>query len=435
MKLEVPENENYAATIVQIDKVVKLKANKEAMQQACDNVVGAPLLGFQAIVSKDTEPGTMGILFTAETQLSDDFVKNNNLYRHSEKNKDTDQAGYIEDNRRVKAVRFRGHKSSALFMPLTSLAYTGVDIEDFEVGDVFDQLNGHEICKKFVRKVVVPRTEKNKAKVFRRVDEKFLPEHYDTDNYWRNKHAVKGNQQVIVTQKLHGTSIRIGNTIVIRKLKLIDRIAQKLGAQVVTKEFDHVYGSRKSIKDPNNPNQNHFYEMDLYSEEGKKYDDLIPENFIVYGELIGWLPTGAAIQKNFTYQIPEGTNELYVYRVAVVTNQGLLVDLSWEQVKEFCRDRELKHVPELWKGMHKYFDVDEWIDKKYAEMGIKNAVPLAKESPVDEGVCVRVDGIAPYILKAKSPLFFEHETKMLDEETPDIEEDGKQLAEAEEASE
>lgn len=431
MKLEVPENENYAATVVSVEELRKLTANEEAQQQHCDNVVGLQVNGLQAIVSKDTAYGTIGILFSPETQLSEDYVKNNNLYRHSEKNKDPEKAGYIEDNRRVKAVRFRGHKSNALFMPLSSLAYTGVDINELKVGDVFDQLNGHEICKKFVRKVAVPRTEKNKHKVFKRVDEKFLPEHYDTDNYWRNKHTLKGNQQVIVTQKLHGTSIRIGNTIVARKLTKRDKIAKLFGAEVKLYEFDHVYGSRKSIKDPNNPNQNHYYEMDLYSEEGRKYDELIPENFIVYGELIGWLPTGAAIQKNYTYAIPHGENELYVYRVAIVTNQGLLVDLSWNQVKEFCRDRGLKYVPELWKGMHKYFDVDEWIDKKYAEMGIKDAVPLAKESPVDEGVCVRVDGIAPYILKAKSPLFFEHETKMLDEEAPDIEEEEKQLAEAE----
>lgn len=429
MKLEVPENENYAATVVRIEKLVQLKENKEARQEKCDNVVGAPINGFQAIVSKDTEPGTLGIVFTAETQLSHEYVHNNNLYRHDELNKNQGVSGYIEDNRRVRSVKFRGHNSSALFMPLSSLEWAGVKDGDLQEGDVFDQINGHEICKKYMKKVAIPRTEKNKLKIFRRVDDKFLPEHYDTDNYWKNAHNIKGNQNVVVTQKLHGTSIRIGNTIVKRQLTKRDKIAKLFGAEVSLYEFDHVYGSRRSIKDPNNPLQNHFYEMDLYSAEGKKYDDVIPENFIVYGELVGWLPSGAPIQKNYTYGIPVGENELYVYRVAMVSNQGILTDLTWVQVKEFCRDRDLKVVPELWKGMHKYFNVDDWMNRRYAEDGLKGAVELDPQSPVDEGVCVRVDGLTPYILKAKSPDFLDHETKMNDQEVVDIEEVEKQTEE------
>lgn len=427
MKLEKPENDRYAAVVVRVDKTIPLNANKEAGQEKCDNVVGFNVNGFQAIVSKETEVGTLGIIFTAETQLSHDFVHNNNLYRHDDQNKNPGIKGYIEDNRRVKAVGFRGHRSSALFMPISSLGYAGVKEGDLQEGDIFDHINGHEICKKFQKKVPVLRVEKNKHKVFKRVDEKFLPEHYDSDNYWRNKHTIRGNTQVIVTQKLHGTSIRIGNTIVKRKLKAREKLAEKMGVGVATTEFAHVYGSCKSIKDPNNPSQNHFYETDIWTNAGKLLDNDVPENFILYGELVGWTEGGGPIQKNYTYKVPHGENQLYIYRVAMVNNQGIIIDLAWDQVREFCRDRGLKTVPELWRGMHKYFDPDEWIDRKYAEEGFKNAIPLSDESPVDEGVCVRVDGNAPYILKAKSPKFFEHETKMIDEEAVDLEEDGQEL--------
>ena len=34
---------------------------------------------------------------------------------------------------------------------------------------------------------------------------------------------------------------------------------------------------------------------------------------------------------------------------------------------------------------------------------------------VADGVCVRAEGVIPTILKAKSPQFFEFETKLLDE--------------------
>lgn len=413
-----PENDNYAAVVTRVKSINTL--------ENCDNVVGVPLFGFQAIVSKDTKIGDIGIVFPAETQLSEEFTSKNNLFRHSELNSDKEKAGYIEDNRRVKAMKFRGHRSDSLFLPLSALEYTGINIQELNEGDVFDEINGHEICKKYApKRKTSSRVEKNKHKVFTRVDEKFLPMHYDSDNYFRNQHAIKGNRRVVVTQKLHGTSVRIGNTIVKRRLSLIERGLKKLGVKIQETEFDYVYGSRKVIKDVNNPSHQHFYDVDLWSTEGERIKDSIPENFIVYGELIGWTPNNAPIQKNYTYNVPVGTCDLYIYRVAVVTNQGKLIDLSWDQVKEFCNDMGLKHVPELWVGMHKYFNVEDYMDKNYNEMGYKNAVKLSPDSPCDEGVCIRIDGIAPYILKAKSPAFFEHETKMLDAEVEDIEESQK----------
>ena len=420
IKLEQPENPNYAATIVKINALNPLENS--------DNLLGAPLLGMQAVVTKDTEVGTVGVLFVAETQLSEEYASKNNLFRHAELNEDSEKTGFIEDNRRVRAIKLRGNRSDALFMPLSSLAYTGVDLSELKVGDAFDKLNGHDISKKYERKRKVSREEKNKHKVFRRVDEKFLPEHYDSDQYYRVLDTFKPWTQIIVTQKLHGTSIRIANTIVKRKLKLREKLAKKLGVRVAETEFDHVYGSRKVIKDPNNPLQNHFYGSDIWEDAGKRLDDLIPENFIVYAELVGWTPDGAPIQKNYTYKTPHSTNEIYVYRVAQVSNQGILTDLSWDQVKEFCRDRSLKTVPELWRGKHEDFDPADWLDTNYHDTlhgGYAQAVPLDKDSPCDEGVCIRIDGLAPYIVKLKSPKFYEHETKMLDNDERDIEEEAK----------
>ena len=414
MKLQQPENPNYVATVVRLKTINDL--------EGMDNVVGASIFGFQAIIKKGTPAGEIGIFFAPETQLSEEFARENNLFRHGDLNKDESASGYLEDNRRIKAMKFRGHRSSGLFLSLESLKWTGINIDELNEGDSFDSLNGHQICTKFMRKKAgVPRTERNKEKKFVRVDEKFLPMHYDSENYFKNKHHIKGNRRIVVTQKLHGTSIRIGNTSVLRKLTAIDKIARFLGAHIQEKEFDHVFGSRKVIKDINNPNQNHFYGTDVYTEEGSKASENVPENFIIYGELIGWISPGSAIQKNYTYRIDNGERKLFVYRVALVTNQGRLVDLSWDQVKEFCRDKGFNHVPELYEGLHRNFKVEKFLDTNYFKDGFKNAVPLDDESPCDEGVCIRVDGLAPYILKAKSPKFFEHETNMIDRGVEDIE--------------
>lgn len=422
MKIDAPENENYAAVVVDIKSINPLEGS--------DNIIGTPIFGFQAIVGKATQIGDIGIVFPAESQLSEEYARINNLHRHGNLNDDESQKGYIEDNRRVKAMKFRGNRSDCLFMPLESLGYTEVNIDELHVGDTFDHLNNHEICRKYVVKPKgIPRIERNKEKKFVRIDKALFPEHYDSENYWRNQHVIPGDRRVVVTQKIHGTSIRIGNTIVQRKLGLHERIAQKLGVQVKTQEYDYVFGSRKVIKDINNPHQNHFYGEDLWSVEGKKLEGMIPQGFILYGELIGWTPGGAPIQKNYTYKVPEGTCDLYIYRVAHINPQGRLVDLSWDQLKEFCRDMGLRHVPELWVGLHRNLVVEKFIDKRLINEGYTNALPL-DDNPelVDEGVCIRADGLAPYILKAKSPIFLAHETKMLDEEALDLEAEGSMAA-------
>lgn len=423
MKILTPENENYAATVVTIKELHPLEGS--------DRIVGATIFGSQAIVGVGTtEVGTKGLYFPAETQLSEEFAYHNNLHDHGNLNKDQGAKGYLGDNRRIRAIRLRGHRSDCLFLPIESLSYIkGLKLDDLKEGDTFDQLLDHPICNKYIvkRTVKEQRLEKNKHKPIPRIDKKFLPEHYDTDNYFRNSEVIPNTRWVTITQKLHGTSIRVGHTVVNRKLTIRDRAAKLAGVQVKDTEMDYVFGSRKVIKDINNPNQNHFYTTDIWTEEGKKLEGLIPENFLLYGELIGYTSDGSPIQKNYTYRVPQGTCDLYIYRVAFINEKGYVVDLSWDQVVEFCKDRGLKTVPELYSGpMPTQPEIVLWfIDKKFREDGYPQAVELDDASPVDEGVCIRVDGMSPYILKAKSPMFLEYETKMLDEEAVDMEEEGK----------
>lgn len=419
MKLQAPKNPNYAAVIVRISNLVPLAG--------CDNVVGTNLYGYQAIVGKDTKIGDVGLFFPAESQLSHEYCQENNLYRHETLNSDPTKKGYIEDSRRVKAIKFRGHTSSCLFMPLSSLYQFAFeeDINSLKEGDTFDAIDETPICKKY--EVLINGRIKgpaNMPKQPQRIEKLYLPEHIDTENYWRNKELIHRDTEVIVTQKIHGTSIRIGHTIVSRPLSLRDRIAKRLGVQVRDTEYDVIFGSRKCIKDSRNPNQIHYYEAvdskDLWTTEGEKIASMVPENYLLYGELVGWTPNGKAIQEGYTYDLEKGFCRLYIYRVAVINAKGLTVDLSWDQVKRFCNERSIQHVPELWRGRHSDFVPEKWIDK-VLQVTYAQALPLSDKDTVDEGVVVRAEGLTPVLLKAKSPKFFEHETKMLDKEAVDIE--------------
>lgn len=417
MKIKEPENKNYAACITTVKSIVKL--------ENCDNVVAIPIFGYQAIVQKDTKVGDIGIFFPAETQLSEEYASENNLYRHSKKNKDTEIKGYIEDSRRVKAVKFRGNRSDCLFMPLDSLSYLGVDLTDFKDGMAFEELEGHEICKKYVLPVRGMRQfAQPKKKLFQRVDRLHIPEHFDTDNYFRVADSIPYDANIIVTQKLHGSSLICSLAIVKRKLNLVEKVLRKIGVRVQETEYDMVYSSRKVIRDANNPDQKSFYDSDIWSLEGKKFDGLLPKNYIIYGEIIGWTPEGSAIQSGYTYNLPPKQATTYVYRVAVVNEDGYIVDLSWDQVKEFCQRIGVLHVPEMWRGKKKDFDPQIYLDRRYFDEGIKNCIPLSDKNTVDEGVCVRVDGLRPYIAKAKSPIFLGFETKLLDKGIIDTESQG-----------
>lgn len=410
--MDKPVNENYAAVVVKVRMLNDL--------EGLDRVKGSPFLGFQAIVGSDTKVGDLGIVFPAETQLVEEYAYENNLHRHGDLNKDESVKGYLEDTRRVKAIKFRGNRSDCLFMPLSSLAYTGVDLTKLKEGDTFDKLNGHDLCKKYVIKE--PKEFIAQAKKERRVEERYFPKHFDTANYWKNVDSIDGFETVVVTQKLHGTSIRIGNVLVKRKLNWKEKLARFFGAEVKEMEYANVYGSRNVVKDPNDPDQDHFYSYDMWTKEGSKLDGVVPKDYIVYGELVGWTENGDPIQRNYTYRIPKGQCELYVYRIVHVNADGLTTDLAWDHIREFCAKNGLKTVPELWRGKFLDFCVDDFMDENYHDLGYSEARPL-DPGTVDEGVCVRAEGLTPRVLKAKSPQFLQHETKLLDKGILDLESD------------
>jgi len=112
-----PKNLNYCATVVEIK-------NKRELSN-CDNLVATTIFNSSVIIGKDTKIGTKGLFFPLETQLSEEFLSNNNLYRKSELNKDVTKKGYFEETGRIRAVKLRGNKSEGLLYPLNCLDYLG----------------------------------------------------------------------------------------------------------------------------------------------------------------------------------------------------------------------------------------------------------------------------------------------------------------------
>ena len=427
-------NRNYSA------QVVRMPAPRT--HPNADRLEIFDLFGYQVISSIGTHrEGDLAMFFPAEAQLSASLCWYANLFRHSELNLDKEQKGYLEDNRRVRALKLRGVVSSALVLPLEEVlnAFNAIKHSDeFPVGLSFDHIGETEVSRKYVVKQTVEQVspeDRKYKKAFKRVDAELFPQHVDTDQFFRVVDGLNLDDELIVTQKLHGTSGRFGRVPVRRELKWYERLAAKLGVQVKDYELDVLAGSRKVIKDPKSTTQNHFYKHDVWNDMLEGIERLIPEGYILYGEIVGFTPDGDPIQKGHTYDEYPGEMSLYVYRVATVNYSGDVVDLSWDQVRGFCQQRDLNTVPELWRGPLAEFEWRQFEEKnfyrEFAEgtdsVGASHRdipVPLSEGGTgVDEGIAIRVErgAMTPYLMKVKNASHFAFETAQLDAGEVDLE--------------
>lgn len=418
MKYEVKGNPNYAAKVIRIRQLQTL--------EGLDNLRGVLVDGYLALVSKGTPLDSLMVMFPAEAQLSEAFAAEHNLHRDSTLNRDPGAVGYLEKHRRIKAIKLRGYVSSALLLPAWE--------DDMTEGLEFDTIDGETISVKYEPPAKgspnTPKTPKQ-DKLFGEVAFQ-LPEHIDTAQFLREQHTIPDNKHVIVSQKIHGTSVRVAKVLVEREQtwwqKLLRRPAQTYWAWAV--------GSRKVIKTVSGTGKessDHWYaEGDIWTKVMAPYEALVPNGFALYGEIYGYVPNSSTpIQKGYTYDAKPGEAKFVAYRVV---NHG--IDLGDAAAREWCAERGIAFVPKLWEGRKDYFDASDWTDKRfhdyvYGYLGVYGESPyletpilLAKESPVDEGVVVRVPGLNPKFFKVKSPQFFAHESSMLDTGEQDIESSG-----------
>lgn len=432
MTIEIIGTRNYSATVIRVPELRKA--------QNSDRLYIIDKLGMTAIVDASwlDKVGELALIFPAEVQIAHDILERNNLYTDPELNSNREK-GYVGKNRRVRAIKLRGTISNALVLPTTALGFRSFH-HTWEEGQVFDTFDGTEVCRKYVvetKSAGLTRGEQQVKKAFKRVDETFLPMHFETGQWEREKQNVAESTELIITQKLHGTSVRLANTVVKRQLTWIEKLAQKLGIAVRDHDYDLVAGSRKVIKDPNNPRQDHYYKKDVYTEALLEYGDVIPKNHVIYGELVGFVGDGEGaakpLQAGHTYEAiadspdPRKRTQLYVYRVAIVTEDGELIDLSWNQVKAFCVRHGLQNVPELTRSSKETFFVDEFTELDFwkgHQASVARGFTGYTDTPVklsaggtgkDEGVVIRDEsGMVPVFYKFKNPSHYLYETAQLD---------------------
>ena len=216
-----------------------------------DRLKLAHVKGYCIAVGIDAKDGDLYVVFPDDGILTDELCKANDLYpRKNEQGEKIGGGFFTEGNARVKAQRFRGVKSEAFALPVASLAFTGYDISKLKDGDQFDTLNGVKLAEKYYTPATLKAMKNGNGPKSQKKFEMDFPEHKDTTQ-WRFAH-VEGGSLVVITEKLHGTSVRVKRTMVTRPLKWWQKPFAKF---FDFRKDDYVLGTRRTVLRVNDSGQ------------------------------------------------------------------------------------------------------------------------------------------------------------------------------------
>lgn len=340
--------------------------------------------GNTVCVNLDYAEGEIGVYFPCDGQLSVEFCEQNNLIRKKDEN-GKKIGGYMDpDKRNVKAIRLRGEKSDGLFLPMSCLAYTGINFDDLNIGDPITVVNGHEICQKYIPRRTVrtgQHSEGNRTRKHKVDTAPLFAEHADTEQLAYNLGAFKPGDEIEITLKMHGTSQRTGYLPIFKEykkdfwgrvlscVKPKSKFAKKLiekAENLATPIYDwgYVTGTRRVVLDDYDGG---FYGSNAFREQhAKSFEGKLWKGETIYYEVVsfttngtpimgqGKVPTEAQAQYGktmlFHYGREEGS-DIYVYRMTMTNPDGEVVEYTPDFMRYRCEQMGVKTVPVFYRGL------------------------------------------------------------------------------------
>jgi hypothetical protein len=390
-----------------------------------DKVKLATCQGNQVVIGLDSNEGDIGCFFPSDGQLSDEFCKANNLYRDAELNARKDEKGGMFDaNRRVRAQKFRGEISDGFWVPLHYFGFimvTGLDVEGFE----FDEWKGVPICNKYVNPNTAKIARENQGKKTRVSRSSVMfKEHFDTGHFGKNIHEFEKGQHIVITEKLHGTSGRIGHVQMTRELDWLEKLAAKFGLAINDKEWAYLNGTRRVVLGESK-SANQFHDPTIRDKAMNLFKGNLRKGETVYFEIVGFESTGAAIMpsvdttkmgdKEFTKQYGKSMaysygcdstqSEVYVYRMTFANEDGQSIDYAWNDVVKRCNELGVKTVPHvatitlneliaIGNAEGRFYNDDRDIVEEFSTLveSYGSGPSILDTKHIKEGVCVRIEG-------------------------------------------
>lgn len=277
---------------------------------------------------------------------------------------------------RVKAIKIRSFISQGMVESIKIL-FPEWDDSDLDVGDPVQDVLGivkyESPVPEFQKPGQAGPASKKKINPYFKVYSKF-------PRIENAPHMFTEDDDVVATEKIHGTNFRAGwvpfiaNTFW-RKVKAFFGLAPK---------WQFVYGSHyvqlndKFLYDG-------YYDKNFYAEIVKKYQlaETLPKGAVIYGEIYG-----SSIQKGYNYGLPT-TRELVVFDIQVLNNQEKttiikdkteMVYVGDEQFQAMVKQYNLPTCPEVFRGKFKDCNV---------ELLKQGPSVLCPEQKVREGIVVK----------------------------------------------
>jgi hypothetical protein len=345
-----------------------------------DRLQLATVHGSQVVVGLDAYEGQLGIYFDSNLQLSKEFAEANDLVRR----KDADgkpAGGMFHENRKVKTQTFRGEKSDGFWTPINSLKSIGfLAIDELKEGMEFDELGGVPLCNKFIAKF--EKTGGGGASGMKKARRSSIMfhEHYDTPQLGRNIHKIDEEGEIILTEKVHGTSQRYGHvqlgkeepTSFFKKflIGMSASILRYTGFKIQLTEWVYLNGTRRVVLDTETKRQSAFHDDNLREIAIKNMKGNLRKGETLYFEVVGYEPSGRPIMptvdttllkdKAFTklyanmedgrgmvykYGQGVGASMVYVYRITMTNEDGYVIDLPFRDVQIRCSEIGINTVP------------------------------------------------------------------------------------------
>ncbi len=449
-------SENYLSKIVKIDTFRKHNDPNVEKLKCCT------IDGFNIITGIDSEPG-LYVYFPALSQINNDFLSYANLYRHKELNKDPEQSGMFEDNGRVKAIRLRGELSEGFIIPIVVLqnyvlSVTNKELDDITEGTEFDAVE-HDGKEFWISKKYVPKHAqqpgsgmggKQSKKVPRGLDKVIDSQfrfHYNTILIKKCPFVLNPEAIIQISSKIHGTSGISAHVICRREETLKEKILRFLRIDKTEKtQYDYLYSSRTVIKNKyyNASVKDGFYGVDVWAEADKIVRPHLEKGQTAYYEIVGFLPNGGYIQKNYDYgcvaprenetYTPEKHFKVRIYRVTYTNVDGKVLEYTTHQVQQWCEKNGLIPVEEYYYGKAKdlYPDIDpaeHWNENFLDRLANEKAFNMEKNSPEcknkvpHEGVVIKIEDGMSRAFKLKCFKFINKEQEALDSGEENIEDE------------
>ena len=270
--------------------------------EGAKTLVQGHVLGYQVAVDKSTQDGSLGIFFPTDGQLSEAFAKANDLVgRGTDPVTGEKLGGYFSESRRVTTQKFMkgAIRSEGFFCPMSYLDFALPQnvkgINNLKEGDEFDSIMGIPICNKYFTPATLKAMERDKKHGIRRLEIPGFPEHFET-SHWQRFHvdSIPMGTRWVVTEKLHGTSARVGNLKVKRKLKWWQNLLNYVGFRYQSEFYKIVVGSRRKVlNDVEDPGA--WHSGGLRFDSANRYGDLLPKDTVIYYEIVGHEPSGKPI--------------------------------------------------------------------------------------------------------------------------------------------